>query len=104
MDRLEDAEAVALAVRQAGQRRRRQQAERAGNDRRLVRQDVAEQVGAEEDAVELGRSADDEHAGAVDEVVVEGQLRELLGVQVADDRPPEPRRRQDVGLVDRVDG
>ena len=100
--------------------------ERTGNDGRLVREDVAKQVlgygwassqsrtdGAvekdyeertEDDAVQLARVGADEHGGRVDELVVELEVRVLLVKHFLDDATPQPRSREDVGLVDRVDG
>ena len=65
------------------ERRRRQHPEAAGEDRRLVGQDVAEQVLGDDD-VEVGRPADEQHRARVDELVVERDVREVAS---------RPRRR-----------
>ena len=75
--------------------------ERAGQDGRLVRQDVAEQVLGDED-VEGGRPLHELHRAGVDEAVLELDVRELAADLVGDP-PPEPRGGQDVGLVDAGD-
>ena len=89
--------AFALAQAGAGQH-----PERAGDDRRLVAEDVAEHV-LGEDHVEVARRGDELHRGRVDERVLELDVRELLGVHAVDDLAPEPARLQDVGLVDARD-
>lgn len=58
----------------------------------------------EDDAVQLPRVGADEHGGRVDELVVELEVRVLLVKRFLDDPTPQPRSREDVGLVDRVDG
>jgi hypothetical protein len=100
MDRLIQAEGAVLRPT-LPERGRRQHPETAGEDGRLVGQDVAEEV-LGDDHVEVGRPADEEHRARVDELVVQadgGMARpDLVG-----NRPPEPRRREHVGLVDRGD-
>ena len=73
-----------------------------GEDRRLVRQDVAEQVLGDDD-VEVGRPADEQHRARVDELVVEPSTSGILDRDLVGDRPPQPRGREDVGLVDAGD-
>ena len=80
------------------ERGRGQHPEAAGQHRRLVRQDVAEQVLGDDD-VEVGGPADEQHRARIDELVVDLDVREL-DRDLVDDRPPQPRRREDVGLVD----
>src|SRR5690349_18180494 len=80
------------------ERRRRQQPQAPREDRRLVRQDVAEEV-LRDDDVEPGRALHEQHRARIHELVVDLDVREL-GLEVLDDLPPEPRGRDDVGLVD----
>ena len=70
--------------------------------RRLVAEDVAEHV-LGDDHVEVARRGDELHRGESTRSVLELDLRELLGVDAADDLAPEAARLQDVGLVDARD-
>ncbi len=81
MDGLEDSGA---ALPQA---RRRQHAERAGEHRGFVGEDVAEHV-LGDDHVEAARAGDELHRGVVDEHVVEGDVG-VVGVDLGDDLAPE---------------
>ena len=72
--------------------------EAPGEHRRLVREDVAEQVLGDDD-VEVGRPADEQHRARIDELVVHLDVRHAPALLVHDP-PPETRRREDVGLVD----
>ena len=67
----------------------RQHAQRAGEHRRLVGQDVAEHV-LGDDHLEVARGGDQPHRGGVDEQVLELDVRELLGVDAGDDGAPQP--------------
>ena len=98
MDRLVQAER-AVGRPSLAERRRRQHPERAGQDGRLVGEDVAEQVLGDDD-VEGRRAADEQHRARVDELVAQRHVREVGGDLVGDG-PPQARRREDVGLVDR---
>jgi hypothetical protein len=96
VDRLEQA---GLAVgAEAG---RRQHSQRAGEHRRLVAEDVAEEV-LGDDHVEVGRARDQLHRRVVDQQVVEGDVRVVRGY-AADHLAPESRCLQHVCLVDRGD-
>ena len=97
VDRLVQAELPVVGPPLA-ERRRRQHAEAPGQDRRLVRQDVAEQVLGDDD-VEVGRPPDEQHRARIDQLVVEPDVGELGG-QLVGDPAPQPRGREDVGLVD----
>lgn len=122
MDGLVETGDLALAIGNTSEGGGREESEGSRNDRGLVGEDVAEQVlgfgregsatrlpgkrqaRTEEDTVELARVGADDHSGRVDELVVNGDVGELLGHGVGDGLPPQPRGGQDVGLVDRVDG
>ena len=80
------------------QRGRRQHADRAGQHRGGVGQDVAEHVAGDDD-VELLRRAHQLHRGVVDVHVLELDVRVFL-VHVGDDVAPELEGFQHVGLVD----
>ncbi|KAH8167153.1 hypothetical protein CIB48_g1084 [Xylaria polymorpha] len=74
-----------LAVRDAAQARARAEADAAGDDAGLVADDVAEQVARDDDAVEAAGVLDHDHGGAVDELVVQLQLGELVAHDLSDD-------------------
>ena len=80
----------------------RKHAERTGEHRGLVGQDVAEHVLGDHD-VELARRADELHRRVVDELVDELDVGVLGGVQAVYDLAPQPGRLEHVGLVDAVD-
>ena len=103
MDGLVDAVALALAVRDAAQAGAGQQPDAARDDGGLVADDVAEQVAGHDDAVESARVLDHEHGGAVDELVVQLQLGELLLKHLGDDLAPQAAGGQHVGLVQAPD-
>ena len=100
VDRLVQAE-LAVFGPALPERRGRQDAEAPGEDRRLVGQDVAEQVLGDDD-VEVGRPADEQHRARVDELVVEPHVR-VLDRDLVRHPAPQPRGREHVGLVDRGD-
>ena len=96
MDRLVQAvDAVRGPAR--ADRRRGEHTERAGQDRRLVRQDVAEEI-LRHEHVERGRRAHDLHGARIDEPIVERHVR-VLGGDLVDHGPPQARGGQDVRLV-----
>lgn len=103
MNRLVDAVAPALAVGDAAQRGGREEAERSGDDGRLVGDDVAEEVARDDDAVQGSRVSHHQHRGRVDEVVAELELGELVLHRLGNDAAPEARGCEDVGLVERPD-
>ena len=80
---------------------RRQHADRAGQHRRFVGQDVPEHVAGHHDVEALGR-LDQLHRGVVDIHVVEGDVGVLLA-DLAHDVLPELEGLQHVGFVDAGD-
>ena len=80
---------------------RGQQADRAGDHRGLVREDVAEHV-LGQDHVEVGRPRYQLHGRVVDQHVLERDAR-VVRRDALDHLAPEARRLEDVGLVDRGD-
>ena len=105
VDGFVEAVALSLSVWEAGEGGGREEAERAGDDGRLVREDVAKHVFGEDDAVELARVGDHDHGGRVYELVVARDAGGLeLGVdRVLDDAAPETGGGEYVSLVDGVD-
>lgn len=55
------------------------EADAAGDNASLVADDVAEEVAGNDDAVEAAGVLDEDHGGAVDELVLESELGELAG-------------------------
>ena len=76
---------------------RREHAHGAGQDGRLVGEDVAEGV-LGDDGVEVRRLVDESHGAVVHEDVLEGHLRIVLA-HAGDHLAPELRDHKDVGLV-----
>lgn len=103
VDGLVNTVALALAVGNAAQAGRREQADGAGDDRGLVRDDVAKEVAGDDDAVKGTGVLDEQHGGAVDELVLELKLGELLADDVGHSLAPEAAGGEHVGLVQRPD-
>lgn len=104
VDGLVNSVAPALAVGDTAQARAGAEADTAGDDAGLVADDVAEQVAGDDDAVETAGVLDHDHGGAVDELVVEGELGELVGHDLGEDLTPETAGGENVGLVETPDG
>jgi len=104
VDGLVEAVALAFAVRQARQARRRKQSQRTGDDGRFIGQDIAEHVLSQNDTVQLARIGDHDHRGRVNETMVYGNpLRGELRIdRVLNDLPPEPGSGEHIGLVNAV--
>ena len=98
MDRFVEAKGAACGAPLA-ERCGREHAERAGEHRRLVREDVAEEVLGDDD-VECRRPGGEEHRRGIDKAVLQlhiGILCADLGHHLA----PESTRGEDIRLVDR---
>ena len=104
VDGLVDTVALALAVRDTTERSAGQQTQAAGDDGSLVRDDVAEQVAGDNNTVQSTRVLDQDHGSAVDELVTNLQLRELLLHDLGDDLSPQSAGGEHVGLVQTPDG
>ena len=99
MNGLVDAIHLCLSVRYTAQTRARQQSQASRDDARLVADDVAKEIARHNDTVERPRVLDHQHGRAVNEVMANLQLRELLGKHLRHDLAPQPRGRHDVRLV-----
>lgn len=99
MDRLVDTVHAALAVGNTAQTGTGQKTQGAGDDTRLVADDIAKQVAGDNDTVQLARILNHEHGRRVNEVVTDRHLRELLGHNLSHDLAPQTAGREDVGLV-----
>lgn len=84
---------LALPIRDPAQARARQQAQAPRDHARLVADDVPEQITRHHDPVQRPRVLDHDHRRAVDQLVPELQLRELLRHHPAHYLPPQPARR-----------
>ena len=92
--------AVALDAR--AERRRGQKPNRSGEHGCLVGEDIAEHVFGD-DHVERCRALQQMHRARVDEQMLEHERREFLRNHSHGHLPPQPRRLQDVRLVDRCE-
>lgn len=97
-----DAVALALAIGDAAQAGAGQEADAAGDDAGLVA-DVAKQVARHDDAIEAPGVFDHDHGRAVDELMLDLEVRELLLKRLRHDLAPQSARGQDIGLVQRPD-
>lgn len=101
MDGLVDAVAAALAVGDAAEAGAGQEADAAGDDAGLVADDVAKEVAGDDDAVERRGLLDQDHGGAVNELVLHRQVGKLALKRLRHDAAPQPARGQHIGLVER---
>lgn len=101
MDRLVDAVAAALAIGDPAQTCAGQQSDAARDNTGLVADDITEEVARDDDAIERARLLHQQHGGAVDQVVADLELGELVGDDVGDGLAPQPRCCEHVGLVQR---
>ena len=99
MDRFVNAVALALTVGQTAQAGAGEEADAAGNNGGLVADDVAKQVAGDDDAVKGAGVLDHDHGSAVDELVGELELGELVGKDLGDDLAPKAAGGQHVGLI-----
>ncbi|KAG1377117.1 hypothetical protein G6F60_015339 [Rhizopus arrhizus] len=97
MDRLVDADCARFA-----QRRRRQQAQRAGQHRGLIGEDVAEHV-LGDDHVVLARLGQQVHGHRINQLVFQCHVREFLAADACGHVTPQARGFQHGGLVHRGD-
>lgn len=99
MNRLVDTVDLGLSIRNTAQARTGQESQRAGDDARLITDDVTEQVASDNNTVKLPRLLDHDHGRGVNELVLDLELGELLGHDLRHGLPPQPARSEDVGLV-----
>jgi hypothetical protein len=99
VNRLINAITLALPIRNPTQTRARQQPNTPRDDRCLITDNIPKQVARNHDAVQRARVLDHEHGCAVNQLVVELELRELLLKHLGDNLPPQPAGRQHVRLV-----
>lgn len=97
--RLVDTVTSRPAVGDPAEARAGEDAQGADHAARLVRKHVSERVVGVDDAVEHARVLNHEHAQAICELVLELDVRELLGEDVAGDAPPQAPGGEHVGLV-----
>lgn len=76
-----------------------QETQGTGNDGSLVRENVTKHVGGDEDTIEGRGVLDHDHGSRVNELVVKGELGELLLHGLGDSLAPKTGRGKNVGLV-----
>ena len=99
MDRLVDTVHPALAVGHTTQTSAGQQTQGAGDDTRLVTDDITEQVASHNNTIQLAWVLDHKHGSRVNEVVTNRHLRELLSHNLSNDLAPQTARRKNVSLI-----
>lgn len=101
VDGLVDTVALALAIRNTAQAGTGQKTNAIGNDAGLVSDNVTKQVARHNNTVETGRVLDHDHGRAVNELVLDLEVGELLLKRLGHDLAPESARGQHVSLVQR---
>lgn len=99
MNRLIDTIDLGLSVRNAAQACAGQESQRTRDNAGFITDDVTEQVASDNNTVKLSRLLDHDHGRGVNELVLHLELGELLGHDLRHGLPPQPARREDVGLV-----
>jgi hypothetical protein len=99
VNRLVDTVNLGLSVGNAAQAGAGQEAKRAGDNARLITDDVAEQVAGDNNTIKLPRLLDHDHGRGVNELVLDLELGELFGHDLRHGLPPQPAGSEDVGLV-----
>lgn len=103
MYRFIDAIALGAPVRNTTQAGTRQQANAAGNHARLIADYVTKQVARHHHAVQASRVLDENHGGAVNQLVLQRQVFKLIGKRLRHGLAPQPAGGQHIGLVQRPD-
>lgn len=103
MNRLVDAVALALAIRNAAQTGTGQETNRSRNNTSLVADDIAEKVAGNNNTVQASGVLDQDHSSAVNKLVLDGQVRELLLKGLGHDLAPQPAGSKNIGLIQRPD-
>lgn len=85
----------------AAQTRTGQESNASWNHARLVRNDVTEQIAGHHDTIQGPGVLDHQHCRAINQVVTDLELWELLGHNLCHDLTPQPRSRQHVRLIQR---
>lgn len=102
--RLVDTVTPVLPIRDAAQARAGAESDTPRDDAGPIADDVAEEVARNNYTIEAAWGLDHDHGRAVDELVVQLQLRELGLHGLGDDLAPEAARGQHVGLVEASHG
>ncbi len=103
MDRLVDAVALALAIGNTAETGTGKQTNATGDDTGLVGDDVTKQVASDNDTVEESGLLDHDHGSAVNELMLNSEVGELVGKSLSHDLAPETAGGEDIGLVKRPD-
>lgn len=89
MNRLINSIALALPIRDTAQTSTRQQSNAARDNARLVTDDVTKQIASNNNSVQSPRVLDHQHSRAVNQLVPDLKLGELLSHDLADDLAPQ---------------
>lgn len=101
MNRLVDAVALALTIRDTAQTGAGQETDGTGDNASLVANNVTEEVAGHNNTVQARRVLDHDHSSTVNELMLDLEVRELLFESLGHDLSPESAGGQDIGLVQR---
>lgn len=90
---------LALAVRNAAQASTGQQANAAGDNTSLVADDVAKEIASDDNTVKTSGVLDENHGSAIDELVLDLEIRELAFKRLRHDLAPQTAGGQHIRLV-----
>lgn len=99
VNRLVNAIAPALPIRNTTQTRTGAQANATRDNTRLVTNNITEQVTRDHNTVQAARVLDQDHSRAVDKLVLELELRELVLHGLSNDLTPQPTTREHIRLI-----
>ncbi len=103
MDWLIDTIAPALSIRNTTQACTWQQTNASWDHARLITDDISKQVAGDHDPIESPWALHQQHSCAIDQVMPDLQLRELLFHNLSNHLSPQSTRRQHVRLVQAPD-
>ena len=99
VNRLVDTIHLALTIGNTTQTSTGQKTQRPRDNTSLVTNDITKQVTGDDNPVQLARVLNHNHSRRVNQLVPDLHLRELLSHHLRHNLPPQPTRREDVGLV-----
>lgn len=99
MNRLIDAIALPLPIRNTTQAGTRQQSNATRNNRRLVADNVAKQVTRDNHTVQRPRILHHQHSRAINKLMRNLKLGKLLGKDLGNNLPPQPAGSQHIRLI-----
>ena len=99
VNRLVDTIHLALTIGNTTQTSTGQKTQRPRDNTSLVTNDITKQVTGDDNPVQLARVLNHNHSRRVNQLMPDLHLRELLSHHLRHNLPPQPTRREDVGLV-----